>query len=161
MMTESVVITDDWRRLDDSDGSDGEDIMSGSWHVRGRSAVYRDTQCMAGRRISRQSASARWTQRRGRGGVQNATNRAGCETTGSCPGGSGSSAASAVRGERTTTRQTTTPRTEDARVMNARCPGMQPLHPGASMRAIECVYRGWRDYVSLSALLVGALTRIR
>ena len=43
MMTESEAITDDWRRLDDSDGSDGEDIMSGSWHVRGRSAGCRDT----------------------------------------------------------------------------------------------------------------------
>ena len=35
---------------------------------------------------------------------------------------------------------------ERTSVANARCPGMQSSHPGASMQAIECVYRGWRDY---------------
>ena len=33
---------------------------------------------------------------------------------------------------------------------NARCPGMKELMPGHLYEAIECVYRGWRDYEMLS-----------
>ena len=54
-----------------------------------------------------------------------------------------------VRGRRFTHARGATRLRERSRtrsVPNARCPGMQCSHPGASMEAIECVYRGWRDY---------------
>jgi hypothetical protein len=49
----------------------------------------------------------------------------------------------------------------EASLQNARCPGMQGSHAGASYWGNRvCVCRGWRDYVNLSAFR-RTLTRVR
>src|SRR5688572_23846573 len=98
------------------------------------------------RRVSGQLSGACGDRSPACRGVQIATHRAKRD-----PAAARKAGASSARGARR-------PRgAEDARWRtrqggNARCPGMQGSHSGASMQAIECVYRGWRDYVSLSAV---------